>query len=138
MAPTKKHSSIKKRSPKKKSKTVGLGIGLGVGLSALAALAYKQGLFDKLAEQIKANQLSPVIQMETISGSPVEPEIEGEQKLSQGKIQENYMLGNISKVLRKPITEIKAEGITISELTELRKNNIELEDIKPFVKILNK
>ncbi len=136
MAATKKRSSIKKRTPKKNAKSLGVGIGLGVGLSALAAIAYKKGLFDKLADQIKGN-MSPVsIQMEKIPESIADSGIE--QKLSQGKIQENYMLGNISKVLRKPITEIKAEGITQAELTELRKNNIELDDIKPFVKILNK
>jgi hypothetical protein len=128
MAPT------KKRSPKKSKKDLVKGVGLGIGLTALVGLAYKQGLFDKLSEKIKASKVpvqnSPVIQMDYVS--PSIPE----QKLNQGKIQENYMLGNISNVLRKPITEIKAEGITKAELTELRKNNIELEDIKPFVKIL--
>jgi hypothetical protein len=119
MAPNKKHSSIKKKAK---------GIGLGVGLSALAAFAYKQGLFDKLAEQIKGNT---VVSQE----GPELEDVPAPHKPVKRKIQEAYMLENISKVLRKPITEIKAEGITIAELAELRKNNIEIEDIKPFVKI---
>lgn len=154
MAPAKKRSSIKKRSsPKKRSSQkknknkLAKGVGLGVGLTALVALAYKQGLFHKLAYNIRGNtihqQVSPVINMEQVSPTlesqviNVEPVIQ-DQKLSEGKIQERYMLENISKVLRKPITELKAEGITMGELTELKRNNIEIEDVKPFVKILNK
>lgn len=131
MAPTKKRSSPKKRSPVKKNKNkLAKGFGLGVGFTALVALAYKQGLFDKLSENIKGNTNSINVNLEPkVIISP-------KQTLTKGKIHEKYMLENISKVLRKPITELKGKGITIAELTELKRNNIEIEDITPFVKIL--
>lgn len=134
MAPTKKRSSIKKRSPKKNNLAKGA---IGAGLVALVAIAYKKGLFDKLAEQLKGNTVPTIEQVPSPQKSEFTVKEHVEQKLTEGKIQEKYMLENISKVLRKPITELKAEGITNDELTMLRMNNIEIEDIKPFVKIIN-
>jgi hypothetical protein len=130
---SKKNKSTKKRSStKKQSSNVIKGLGLGAGLTALTALAYKQGLFDKLAEQVKGNSVnSPTITMEPVPVQQVK-----QTPISTKKIQEEYMLNSISKVLRKPVTEIKAKGITTFELTELRKNNIEVKDIEPFVKII--
>ncbi len=121
---SKKSKSTKKRISSKKQ-TSNVIKGLGAGLTALTALAYKQGLFDKLAEQVRGNTVNSPAPIQTLGQAHVPK-----------KIQEDYMLNSISKVLRKPVTEIKAKGITTFELTELRKNNIEVKDIEPFVKII--
>ncbi len=122
MASTKKRSSSKKNIIK--------GVSIGVGLTALIGLAYKKGLFDDLANNIIGKEQT-IVQMEPVAASSVSLPIKPLAK----KIQEEYILNSISKVLRKPVTELKAKGITKVELVELRKNNIEIKDIEPVIKI---
>lgn len=143
---TKRKSATKRTS---KGKKIAAGLTGVAGLTALVALAYKKGLFDELAQNVQklttnytSPQISQPVQMESvpqISDIPAGPgnSVGPEQGPLPNPVQKQYMLQSISKVLMKPISEIEQMGLSQDDIRLLMKNNINIEDIKSFVRIKN-
>lgn len=146
MPPKRKSTSKRKSPPKRTSKSKKIAAGLTglAGLSALVALAYKKGLFDELAKNVQ--RMSNHVQEQPISSQlteqptdqqvpdVVESNVGPEQGPLPNPVQKQYMLQSISKILMKPISEIE-NGISQDDVSTLMKNNINIEDIKGFVRI---